>query len=217
MADLAGKKRTLIGRLVQEKVLHSKPAITAFRKVPRERFLLPDYRPFAYADEPLPTLAGQTISQPTTTAIMTEALELKQGMKVLEIGAGSGYQAALISEIIGPKGKVFTIEILEELYEFAKRNLLDYKNVKVILGDGSKGYKKEAPFDRIIVTAATAKESKATDKLFGQLKENGILVIPVGDFLYQDMLVIKKANNEKLIKSLGQFVFVPLREKYDRV
>ena len=212
LKKLAERKKALIDYLIGSGILKNQRVIDAFRKIKRQNFLLPEYREFSYADEPLPIMSGQTISQPTTIAIMTEALKLKPGMKVLEVGAGSGYQAALISEIVGLKGKVFTIELLEELYKFAKRNLKDYKNVKVILGDGSKGYEKEAPFDRIIVTAAG---SKIPEKLFEQLKEQGILMIPVGSSFSQEMLEIRKVKGEKLIKNLGQFVFVPLRGEYE--
>lgn len=207
---MLSKKKALLDYL-KSSVLKTPSIIRAFEKVPREKFVLPEYRKWAYVDEPLPILAGQTISQPYTVAVMTEALEPQPGQRILEVGAGSGYQAALLSEIVGPKGKVFTIERIPELYEFAKRNLTKYKNVKVILGDGSKGLPEEPPFDRIIITAAAP---KIPEKLFGQLKEAGIMVVPVGSsWAGQKMLVVQKVRGKKQIKNLGYFVFVPLIEE----
>lgn len=200
-------KQALIKYWVESKILTDKRIITAFKKVKREHFVLSEYKAQAYLDEPLPTFAGQTISQPTTVAIMTQALEPKPGQKILEIGAGSGYQAAILAEIVGLKGKIFTIERIKELFEFAKNNLEKYKNVKVIFGDGSKGYEKEAPFDRIIVTAAA---EEVPEILFEQLKESGILVIPVGERFEQRLLKIQKTKEKKQITDLGPFVFVPL-------
>jgi len=205
---LADKKKSLIDHLVKSGVLKGKNIIKAFKEILREKFILPEYRQHAYMDEPLPILAGQTISQPTTIAIMTEALKPKPGQKILEIGAGSGYQVAILSKIIGPKGKLYTIERIKELYAFATGNLKNYKNVYVILGDGSKGYAPAAPYDRIIVTAAAPEVPK---KLFEQLKENGIMIIPVGKTsLSQKMYKIKKIKGKKVVEDLGYFVFVPL-------
>ncbi len=151
--------------------------LKAFEKVKREDFILKEYRNKAYADIPQPILAGQTISQPTTVIIMLEALEVKQGMEVLEIGSGSGYNAALLSYLAGANGKVYTIEIIHELAEFAKQNLKKFKNVTVYERDGSVGLPEFAPFDRVICTAAT---SKIPEPLVEQLKEGGIIVIPLG-------------------------------------
>ena len=188
----------------------SKEIIKAFLNVPREEFLLPKYKEVAYEDIALPSLKGQTISQPTTIAIMLNALELKKGDTVLEIGAGTGYNAALISKTIGSKGKVFTTEIIPELAKFAKENLkrLKIKRVQVINTTelGIPGKK----FDKIIVTAAC---SEIPSTLLDQLKPNGILVAPVGPRFGQRMLKIKK--NKKLeITNLGAFVFVPLKGKH---
>jgi protein-L-isoaspartate(D-aspartate) O-methyltransferase len=185
----------------------SKKVIDAFRKVPRENFVLPEYKEFAYDDNPLPILKGQTISQPTTVMIMTDALEVKEGQKILEIGSGSGYQSAILSVLVGEKGKVYTTEIIPELAEFAKKNLKDYKNVKVIKAKGV-GYKKEAPYDRIIVTAA-AREIPFK-LLEEQLKDSGIMIVPVGPPYLQRLLKIRKLKKIK-IEDLGDFMFVPLR------
>ena len=161
------------------------------------------YRKHAYIDEPLPILAGQTISQPTTVAIMTQALEPKKGQKILEIGTGSGYQAGLLSKIVGTKGKVYTVERIPELHKFAKKHLKDFRNVKVILADGSIGYKKKALYDRIIVTAASPSVPKP---LFEQLKERGIMILPTR----QRLVKVKKVKGNKIEEDLGSFVFVPL-------
>jgi len=202
------EKKALIEYWRNSKIIMSKAILRAFEEINREDFVLPEYRKYAYVDEPLPTFADQTISQPTTVAIMTQALEPKPGQKILEIGSGSGYQAAILSEIVGPTGKVITIERIKDLAEFAKKNLKTYKNVKVVYADGSKGYIKEAPYDRIIVTAAA---KKMPEVLFEQLKENGIMIIPVGALTWaQRLLKVKKVRGKKGIEDLGPFVFVPL-------
>ena len=203
-------KQSLINYWLYSKTITDRKVINAFKKIPRENFLPKPLKEYAYDDRPLPILKQQTISQPTTIMIMTQALDLKKGQKVLEVGTGSGYQAALISELIGKNGKLYTLEIIKELVKFSKENLKNLKNVKVIKGDGSIGYKKEAPYDKIIVTAATPKIPK---QLIKQLKINGILVVPVGNIYSQRMLkIIKK---DKLIKKdLGEFVFVPLKGRY---
>ncbi|UCD04291.1 MAG: protein-L-isoaspartate(D-aspartate) O-methyltransferase [Candidatus Woesearchaeota archaeon] len=189
-------------------IIRDERILKVLEKVPRENFILEEHKDYAYVDEPLPILKGQTISQPTTVAFMTQALEPKKGQRILEIGAGSGYQAAILSEIVGTKGKIITVERIYELFEYAKDKLKDYSNVEVILGDGSKGYEKESPYDRIIVTAAAP---NVPDPLFDQLKENGILLIPVGGgFFGQKMLRVKKIKGKKEAENLGSFIFVPL-------
>jgi protein-L-isoaspartate(D-aspartate) O-methyltransferase len=144
---------------------------------------------------------------------MTEALEVEKGQKILEIGTGSGWQASILSYLVGEKGFVYSIEIIEELAEFAKKNLkkLGIKNVEVVEKDGSEGLKEKAPFDRIIVTAACPDIPKT---LIDQLKDGGIMVIPVGNLYLQDMLVVKKMKGKIEKKSIGSFMFVPLVGKY---
>lgn len=180
--------------------------LEAFKKVRREDFVLKEYRNQAYEDIPLPILKNQTISQPTTVMLMLQALELKETDNVLEIGSGSGYNAALISEMV-KRGKVCTIEIIPELHEFAKLNLKYFKNVNVILSDGSIGLKDFAPYDKIIVTASSP---KIPERLLEQLKINGLLIVPVGSQSHQEMLIIRKFEDKLEIKNLGNFVFVPL-------
>ncbi|RLE47466.1 protein-L-isoaspartate O-methyltransferase [Candidatus Woesearchaeota archaeon] len=190
-----------------------KKIIKAFLKIPREDFVLEEWKSQAYDDTPLPILADQTISQPTTVMQMLQHLELKKGMKVLEIGAGSGYNAALISELVGKEGKVITVEILPELVKFAKDNLkkAGIKNVRVVKADGSRGYAKEKPYDRIVCTAASPKIPEAWKK---QLKKDGIILAPVGDEYGQTMLKVKRIGDVLEFEELGDYLFVPLLGKH---
>ena len=163
--------------------------LAAMRKVPRHLFIPPIYREQAYGDHPVPIGEGQTISQPYIVAIMTELLGLKGGDRVLEIGAGSGYQAAILAEIVS---EVYTIEIIESLGNSARERLkeMGYMNIHVRIGDGYRGWPEAAPFDGIIVTAAPP---SVPQPLIEQLKVSGKLVIPVGD-LYQELKVITKTE-----------------------
>jgi len=203
-------KKQLIKELVEEGHLKSKRVIAAFRKVPREKFVPVALKSQAYINEPLPIGEGQTISQPLTVADMTEALDVKQGHKVLEVGAGSGYQAAILSEIVGTKGKVFTIERVRSLAERAMNTLKSYKNVQVIEGDGTLGLPQHAPYDRIIVTATAPTVPKPLKE---QLKVGGKMVIPVGGLL-QVIKVLKKKKNGFDEEVLGFYAFVPLIGKF---
>ena len=207
-------KQKLIDYWKRSGTIKDEKLLNAFKEVPRELFIKDDFEEEAYGDYPLPIGSGQTISQPTTVMLMTQALELKQGQKVLEVGAGSGWQAAIIGKIIGNKGKVITTEIIPELAEFAKNNIkkAKIKNVEVINYDGSQGYKKEAPYDRCIITAACP---KIPPPLINQLKTGGILVAPVGSLVFgQDMVKLRKIKAGIEKESLGSFVFVPLKGKY---
>jgi len=203
-------KQSLLTYWKDHNTVKDKNVLDAFKKVPRENFVMPQYKDMAYDDNPLPIFEKQTISQPTTVVMMLDALELKPGMKVLEIGAGSGYNAALMSEIVGPKGIIITTEIILKLAGFAEKNLKDYKNVKVLGIDASNGYEKEAPYDRIICTAAAP---KINEVLVKQLKEGGIIVIPVGPQFGQIMIKGKKSKGELQTQELGEFSFVPLTGK----
>ncbi|MFA4819828.1 MAG: protein-L-isoaspartate(D-aspartate) O-methyltransferase [Candidatus Aenigmatarchaeota archaeon] len=203
------QKEELIRELIEGGWLKTKPVIEAFEKVPREDFVPQEYGKYAYANEPLPIGHGQTISQPLTAAVMTELLEAKKGHKILEVGTGSGYQAAILSEIVGPRGKIITTEIIPELFEFAKMNLAGYKNVNVLNIDGSLGCEKESPYDRIIVTASAP---SVPPPLVEQLKEGGRLVIPVED----RMMLIEK--NGKIKETfVGYYAFVPLRGEHGKL
>ncbi len=208
-----GKKREkLIERLRYELNLSNK-VVEAMKKVPRHLFVPPAYRSEAYVDAPLPIGKGQTISAPHMVAIMCELLDLKKGDKVLEVGAGCGYHAAVVAEIVGKDGKVIAIERIPELAEMAKRNLetLGYDNVLVVVGDGSKGYEKEAPYDKIYVTASAP---KIPEPLIEQLKPGGKLVIPVGNFTQHLYVVEKDENGNVKKKNWGAVRFVPLIGEY---
>ncbi|HDD36096.1 MAG TPA: protein-L-isoaspartate O-methyltransferase [Archaeoglobus veneficus] len=208
-----GKKREkLIERLRYELNLSDK-VVEAMKKVPRHLFVPPAYRSEAYVDAPLPIGKGQTISAPHMVAIMCELLDLKKGDKVLEVGAGCGYHAAVVAEIVGKDGKVIAIERIPELAEMAKRNLetLGYDNVLVVVGDGSKGYEKEAPYDKIYVTASAP---KIPEPLIEQLKPGGKLVIPVGNFTQHLYVVEKDENGNIKKKNWGAVRFVPLIGEY---
>ncbi|HMN37729.1 MAG TPA: protein-L-isoaspartate(D-aspartate) O-methyltransferase [Hyphomicrobium sp.] len=184
--------------------------LAAMEKVPRHEFVPPEQAAAAYKNRPLPIGYGQTISQPFIVALMTSLLELKASDKVLEIGTGSGYQAAVLSAVAR---EVFSIEIIPELGEAAGKTLrrLGYTNVTTRIGDGYQGWREHAPFDAIIVTAAPDHVPAA---LVAQLRPNGRMVIPVGD-LFQDLIVItKKPDGTTSSTAVGPVLFVPLtREK----
>ena len=204
-------KNNLIDHWLNSGIITNKKVIDSFKKIPREDFVLKEFYDQAYSDQALPLIKEQTISQPTTVMIMTQALEPKPGQKILEIGTGSGYQAALLSNIVGKKGKIYTIERIPELVKLAKTNIkkLKIKNIEIIRGDGSKGYQKEAPFERIIVTAACKEIPKI---LITQLTDKGILIAPVGPTYSQKMIKLKKKKDKIKTETLGDFVFVPLVE-----
>ncbi|MHA1377795.1 MAG: protein-L-isoaspartate(D-aspartate) O-methyltransferase [Candidatus Helarchaeota archaeon] len=214
------KKKKLLDRYLHSKTAISKNVIRAYNAVPRENFLPENQTENAYNDTPLSIGHNQTISAPHISFIYAEKLDMKEGLKVLEIGGGSGYNAAFFAELVAPKGSknpghVYTIERIPELAEFAKRNLEKngYKDrVTVIIGDGTCGYEKEAPYDRIIVTAAGPEIPKPLTK---QLGVGGILIMPVGKkHSYQELILLKKTESEIKKKNLGGVAFVPLIGKY---
>jgi len=206
-------KDTLLTHWKKSGIITDENLLEAFRKVRREDFILKKYVDKVYDDYPLPILSGQTISQPTTIMIMTQALEPKPGHRILEIGSGSGYQAAILSEVVGSSGSVVTTEIIPELAEFAKKNIKQagINNVVVIHYDGSKGYEKEAPYDRIMITAACP---KFPDHLINQLKDGGILVAPIAAMFDQVMIKAVKRKDGVKKENLGMFKFVPLKGKH---
>ncbi|MBI2575406.1 protein-L-isoaspartate(D-aspartate) O-methyltransferase [Candidatus Woesearchaeota archaeon] len=212
--SLQEQKRKLAEYWQETGLVTDKKAIKAFMGVPREMFVPEHYRAESYGDYPLPLPSGQTISQPTTVMIITQALELHTGQKVLEVGAGSGYQAAIIAEMVGSKGTVYATEIIPELAALAGQNLkmAGIKNVKVMCMDGSRGYEKAAPYDRIVVSAACSEIPKP---LAEQLKEEGIIVAPVGNsWQGQQLIKARKKNGRLETENLGDFVFVPLKGKH---
>jgi protein-L-isoaspartate(D-aspartate) O-methyltransferase len=186
---------------IERRGIHDEKVLQAMRMVPRHKFV-PDYlRKYAYADEPLPIGEDQTISQPYIVAYMTEKLEIEADDKVLEIGTGSGYQAAVLAELTD---SVFTIEIVDVLARRADKTLKDlgYKNIFVKSGDGYKGWPEHAPFDAIIITAAP---TKIPQPLVDQLRVGGRMILPLGDFS-QDLVLIQK--NEL---GITQQILLPVR------
>ncbi len=179
--------------------------IRAMLEIDRADFVMPEDINFAYQDSPLPLLDGQTISQPYIVALMTEALEVKKDCRVLEIGTGSGYQTAILGYLAK---EVVSIERLESLYNLAKKNLEKYSfnNIKLIHGDG-KNIEFEDKFDRIMVTAAAM---SFPEKLFDNLKEEGIMVIPIEQGFYQVLYKIKKKEGKPEFRQLCHVRFVPL-------
>lgn len=179
--------------------------LEAMRKIPRHLFIPPREAPHAYEDRPLPIGAEQTISQPYIVAYMTQALDLRPSDRVLEVGTGSGYQAAVLGEIVR---EVFTIEIVPELAREAETTLrrLGYENVHVRQGDGYRGWPSEAPFDAIIVTAAPRSIPKP---LVDQLAMNGRMVVPVGDW-YQEIVILTKTSDGVIEQRTIPVRFVPM-------
>ena len=227
IADMIDEERfennreRLVNDLIAEGLLRSPNVIRAMQTVPREEFLPEPVKDQAYADLPLPIGFGQTISAPHMVAIMAEALELDVGQKILEVGTGSGYHAAVLAEIVSPKdcekqGHVYTTEIVIGLAKSAKKTLerLGYaERVTVICGDGSMGYATCAPYDRVLVTASAPTIPKP---LIEQLKIGGLLIIPVGGLhFFQELVKIRKESETKTSsKNLGGVAFVPLTGKY---
>lgn len=206
------KRQSLVKNLERKGYLESKEVKNAFLQVPRELFIPENLQNQAYVDTPLQIGNGQTISAPHMIAIMCEALNLNEGQKVLEIGTGSGYHAAIVSKIIGKDGQVYSIERFSSLADNAKKNLkqAEIKNVTVQVGDGSKGLSKFEPYDRIYVTcAAPSVPSSLTD----QLKDPGILLIPVGK-TFCDLEKLEKKDGRIITKNLGGCAFVPLVGKH---
>ena len=211
--DKASLQQELVHKWKSSGLITDKRLFEAFLKVPRDSYVSEKQKQEAYGDFPLPTIRGQSISQPSTVMIMLQALELRQGHKVLEVGAGTGYQAALMGYVVGEKGTVITTEVIPELVHLAKDNLAKekVKNVTIVEADGSRGYEEEAPYDRIVITCACPVMPEPCIK---QLKEGGIIVAPVGDQYGQSMIKGVKKEGKLETLSLGPFVFVPMRGKY---
>lgn len=206
-------RKQMIQDHLKRRGISSKPVLEAFASVPRQWFVPSDSQQLSYADMPLPIGKGQTISQPFIVAFMMELANLKPSDTVLDIGTGSGYSSALLSKIVK---KVVTIERIEDLYKKAKEALAKHQfdNVTCILGDGNKGYKKEAPYDAILVAAATPEVPK---DLKLQLEIGGKLIVPVGDRYFQSLVTVKRLSKLEFEENSDEYVrFVPLLEGIDK-
>ena len=201
------QKQHLFRYWKNSRLITSYPVLEAFLSVPRELFVNHSYREQSYADHPLPIGCERTISQPTTVMLMLQLLELLPGQRVLEIGAGSGYNAALLAEL---SGVVVTVERHKQLVKIAQNNLKQagYEDVIVVNGDGKQGYALEGPYDRIMVTAAA---HQVPQKLKDQLSIGGLLVAPIGATYRCEMLTVRKISSDNFQTSdHGLFSFVPL-------
>jgi protein-L-isoaspartate(D-aspartate) O-methyltransferase len=205
-AALEQQRAHMVEEQLRARGIHNERVLAAMAKVPRERFIAGEDAGNAYGDFPLPIGAGQTISQPYIVAAMVEALEPRPLDRVLEVGTGTGYQAAILGEL---SAEVWTIERHVELAERARHILLDlgYVNVHVVHGDGSVGLPQQAPFDKILVAAAAP---HIPEPLTEQLAEGGRLVIPVGTRLEQQVQAVRKLGGETSVTAHDLCRFVPL-------
>jgi len=203
--DFKAVREKMVETQIKARGVKDPRVLSALRKVERHRFVPEEYLNSAYSDQPLPIGEGQTISQPYIVALMTELLELKGDEKVLEIGTGSGYQAAILAELAK---EVYTIEIIESLASMARSRLsgLGYQNIKVKAGDGYLGWPEAAPFDAIIVTAAPDHIPKP---LLDQLKEGGRMVVPVGTYAQELRKIVKRSGTIETTDIIP-VVFVPM-------
>jgi len=201
-SDFAAQRQRMVQQQLKAHGIKDERVLAAMAKVPREEFIPAGARVEAYEDGPLPIGYDQTISQPYIVAFMTDQLRPKRSDRVLEIGTGSGYQAAILAELVT---EVYTIEIVEPLAKAAEATLqrLGYKNVHLKVGDGYKGWQEEAPFDAIIVTCAP---DKVPQPLVDQLKDGGRMVIPVGERFAQQLYLLEKKNGQ-----LKESVTLPVR------
>jgi len=210
VVDKWGKAREkMVETQISARGIKDEKVLRAMKKVPRHEFIPTQYRKLydPYGDHPVPIGYKQTISQPYIVALMTQLLSLKENDKVLEIGTGSGYQAAVLAEIVK---EVYTIEIIPELAHRAQKTLsrLGYKNVKVKIGDGYYGWQEYAPFDAIIVTCAP---DHIPRPLVEQLREGGRMVIPVSDYIYQMLYLVKKEEGVVKRETVIPVLFVPMK------
>jgi len=200
-------RKNMIETQIRRRGITDKNVLTAMAKVPRHRFLPEDRVSLAYIDSAVPIGEGQTISQPLIVALMTESLGLTSNERVLEIGTGSGYQAAILAEVAK---EVFTMEIKEKLHERSTKTLksLKFRNVRTRHGDGYFGWKEAAPFDAIMITAAV---DHVPPPLLKQLKDGGRLILPLGNpFIYQHLTLVTKEAEDTKSKLITGVLFVPM-------
>jgi protein-L-isoaspartate(D-aspartate) O-methyltransferase len=204
--EFAAQRQFMVQRQLIPRGINDQRVLAAMAKVPREEFVAPESRTASYEDGPLPIGYGQTISQPYVVAFMTQQLRPQPGDRVLEVGTGSGYQAAILAELVSD---VYSVEIVEPLAKNAETTLqrLGYKNVHVKVGDGYKGWPEQGPFDAIIVTCAPDKVPQA---LVDQLKDDGRMVIPVGDRFAQQLYLFEKKNGQLKQSATLPVRFVPM-------
>lgn len=211
--DYQSLRASMVKTQLKARDIYQKATLDAMLKVPRHAFVPENVRPYAYTDGPLPIGEGQTISQPYIVAFMTQALKLKQEDRVLEVGTGSGYQAAVLSEIVD---SVFTIEIVKPLGQRAGNLLktLGYDNVVVRIGDGYHGWKEKAPFDAIMVTAGA---EEIPEPLLEQLTDGGKMIIPVGPHRgVRQLVLLTKTNGKIKRRNLMAVRFVPFVRQEER-
>jgi len=204
--DFAAQRQRMVEQQLKPRGIKDERVLAAMAKVPREEFIPAGARAGAYEDGALPIGYDQTISQPYIVAFMTEQLQPRANDRVLEIGSGSGYQAAILAEIVED---VYTIDIVEPLAKTAETTLqrLGYENVHVKVGDGYKGWPEEAPFDAVIVTCAP---EKVPQPLIDQLKDGGHMVIPVGERFAQQLYLLEKKNGQLKESATLPVRFVPM-------
>ncbi|MCP2620253.1 protein-L-isoaspartate(D-aspartate) O-methyltransferase [Candidatus Aminicenantes bacterium AC-334-K16] len=203
--DWATLRKLMVDNQLRARGIKDERVLQAMEKVPRHLFVPENMQEVAYSDEPLPIGEGQTISQPYIVAYMTEAIQPESWKRVLEIGTGSGYQAAILAELVK---EVYTVELIPELAERAKTLLdgLGYQNIHYKIGDGTLGWPEEAPFDSILVTAAPAKIPTSLEE---QLGPGGRLIIPVGE-MFQDLYLVIREKDKLSRQKLLSVRFVPL-------
>lgn len=203
-------RKSMVEDQLAQRGISNIPVLEAFNKVQRHRFVPSDKLEEAYTDHPLPIGNGQTISQPYIVALMTERLDLTGKEKVLEIGTGSGYQTAILSELAK---EVYTIERVADLSEKARELLkgLGYKNINYKVSDGTRGWEEKSPFDRIIITAYCP---EVPAPLTRDLNESGKMVLPLGDSFSQMLTLVEKINGKLYYQDICPCVFVPLVGAY---
>ena len=211
-SEFAAQRQQMVQRQLVTRGIKDQRVLAAMAKVPREEFVTTESRAASYEDGPLPIGYAQTISQPYMVAFMTEQLRLKPSDRVLEVGTGSGYQAAILADLVS---EVYSIEIIEPLAKNAETTLqrLGYKNVHLKIGNGYKGWPETAPFDAIIVTCAP---DKVPQPLVDQLKDDGRMVIPVGDRFAQQLYLLEKKNGQLKQSATLPVRFVPMASEGEK-